>query len=61
MRESAFIESLRALATHPAARGLLDDAAVLEIAGRTKTCKSADLLRSSQSHRNSQRKSMGKV
>ena len=29
--ESAFIESLRALATHPAARGLLDDAAVLEI------------------------------
>jgi thiamine-monophosphate kinase len=35
MRESAFIESLRALATHPAARGLLDDAAVLEIGGRT--------------------------
>jgi thiamine-monophosphate kinase len=33
--ESAFIDSLRALATHPAARGLLDDAAVLEIAGRT--------------------------
>jgi thiamine-monophosphate kinase len=35
MRESAFIESLRALATHPAARGLLDDAAILEIGGRT--------------------------
>ncbi|MEA3063691.1 MAG: thiamine-monophosphate kinase [Sphingomonadales bacterium] len=33
--ESAFIESLRGLATHPAARGLRDDAAVLEIAGRT--------------------------
>lgn len=33
--ESAFIESLRALATHPAARGLADDAAVLEIGGRT--------------------------
>ncbi|HEX8240798.1 MAG TPA: thiamine-phosphate kinase [Allosphingosinicella sp.] len=35
MDESAFIESLRALATHPAARGLLDDAAVLEIGGRS--------------------------
>jgi thiamine-monophosphate kinase len=35
MNESAFIESLRALATHPAARGLLDDAAVLDVAGRT--------------------------
>jgi thiamine-monophosphate kinase len=34
-RESAFIESLRTVATHPAARGLLDDAAVLEIGGRT--------------------------
>lgn len=34
MSEPAFIESLRALATHPAARGLLDDAAVLDIAGR---------------------------
>ena len=33
--ESAFIESLRALATHPAARGLADDAAVLEFAGRS--------------------------
>jgi len=31
--ESAFIESLRALATHPAARNLLDDAAVLEVGG----------------------------
>lgn len=35
MNESAFIESLRALATHPAARKLLDDAAVLEVGGRT--------------------------
>ena len=35
MTEPAFIESLRALATHPAARGLLDDAAVLDFAGRT--------------------------
>ena len=33
MSESAFIESLRALAAHPAARGLADDAAVLEIGG----------------------------
>ena len=29
MNESAFIAALRAMATHPAARGLLDDAAVL--------------------------------
>lgn len=35
MNESAFIESLRALSTHPAARGLLDDAAVLEIGTRS--------------------------
>lgn len=35
MNESAFIESLKALATHPAARGLVDDAAVLEIGGRS--------------------------
>ncbi len=34
MNESAFIESLKALATHPAARGLADDAAVLDIGGR---------------------------
>jgi thiamine-monophosphate kinase len=34
-RESAFIDSLRALASHPAARGLTDDAAVLEFGGRT--------------------------
>lgn len=33
--ESSFIDSLRALATHPAARGLLDDAAVLSIDGRS--------------------------
>ncbi len=31
--ESAFIQSLRALAADPAARGLFDDAAVLEIGG----------------------------
>lgn len=31
--ESAFIDSLRALARHPAARGLIDDAAVLEVDG----------------------------
>ncbi|HEX8307667.1 MAG TPA: thiamine-phosphate kinase [Allosphingosinicella sp.] len=35
MDETAFIESLRALATHPAARGLLDDAAVLDMGGRS--------------------------
>ena len=34
-RESAFIASLRGLARGPAARGLLDDAAVLEIGGAT--------------------------
>ena len=33
--ESAFIQSLRALTTHRAARGLLDDAAVLDFAGRS--------------------------
>ena len=33
--ESAFIDSLRALAADPAARGLLDDAAVIEIGGET--------------------------
>lgn len=33
--ESAFIDSLRALATDPAARGLRDDAAVLEVGGVT--------------------------
>jgi thiamine-monophosphate kinase len=31
--ETAFIESLRALATHPGARGLLDDAAVIQVGG----------------------------
>jgi thiamine-monophosphate kinase len=35
MDEAGFIESLRALATHPAARGLADDAAVLDIGGRS--------------------------
>jgi thiamine-monophosphate kinase len=34
-RESDFIESLRGLAADPAARGLLDDAAVLDLGGRT--------------------------
>ena len=33
--EAAFIDSLRALATDPAARGLADDAAVLEVGGET--------------------------
>lgn len=33
--ESAFIEQLRVLATHPAARGLADDAATLTHGGRT--------------------------
>lgn len=33
--ESAFIDSLRALATHPAARDLTDDCAVLEIGSET--------------------------
>ncbi|MEA3046371.1 MAG: thiamine-monophosphate kinase [Sphingomonadales bacterium] len=33
--ESAFIDSLRSLATNPAARGLDDDAAVLEMGGET--------------------------
>lgn len=33
--EAAFIESLRALAHHPAARGLADDAAVLELGSET--------------------------
>ncbi len=33
--EAAFIEMLRALAHHPAARGLADDAAMLEIGGET--------------------------
>ena len=33
--EAAFIEMLRALAHHPAARGLSDDAAVLEVGGET--------------------------
>ncbi|WP_114952792.1 thiamine-phosphate kinase [Sphingosinicella terrae] len=33
MKEAAFIESLRGLATDAAARGLLDDAAVLQVGG----------------------------
>jgi thiamine-monophosphate kinase len=33
--EAAFIESLRALALHPAARGLADDAAVLDLGAET--------------------------
>ena len=35
MSETAFIEMLRVLATDPAARGLADDAAVIEIGGTT--------------------------
>ena len=35
MSEAAFIASLRALAQHPAARDLYDDAAVLEIGSET--------------------------
>ena len=35
MNEPDFIASLRALATHPAARGLADDCAVLEVGGET--------------------------
>ncbi|WP_310534477.1 thiamine-phosphate kinase [Novosphingobium sp.] len=35
MKELAFIEALRALAVHPGARGLNDDAAVLEVGGET--------------------------
>lgn len=42
-RELSFIESLRAIATHPAARGLRDDAAVLEI-GVTKLVLTQDAL-----------------
>ena len=34
MHEAAFIARLRAIATHPAARGLRDDAAVLDLGGR---------------------------
>jgi thiamine-monophosphate kinase len=35
LTEGEFIESLKSMATHPAARGLLDDAAVLDIGGRS--------------------------
>ena len=35
MNEAGFIAALRAIATHPAARGLADDAAVIEIGGET--------------------------
>jgi thiamine-monophosphate kinase len=35
VRERAFIDSLKALATSPAARGLADDAAVLAVGGET--------------------------
>jgi thiamine-monophosphate kinase len=41
--EHAFIAGLRALATHPAARGLSDDAAVLEI-GATRLVLTHDML-----------------
>lgn len=35
MNEDAFIARLRSIATHPAARGLMDDAAVLELGDRS--------------------------
>ena len=35
MNEAAFIAALRTLATHPAARGLNDDCAVLDVGGET--------------------------
>lgn len=35
MNEAAFIDTLRAFAAHPAARGLMDDCAVLELGGET--------------------------
>ena len=41
--ELSFIDQLRRIATHPAARGLLDDAAVLEIGG-AKLVLTHDLL-----------------
>lgn len=41
--ELSFIAQLREIATHPAARGLLDDAAVLEIGG-TKVVLTHDML-----------------
>ena len=43
MAELDFIAGLRALATHPAARGLLDDAAVLDV-GRKRLVLSHDML-----------------
>ena len=43
MNESAFIAAMRALATHPAARGLADDAAVLEVGG-TRLVITHDML-----------------
>ena len=42
-REAAFIDSLRALATHPAARNLTDDCAVLEL-GRETLVLTHDML-----------------
>lgn len=41
--ESAFIDALRALATDPAARGLMDDAAVLEV-GNARLVLTSDTL-----------------
>jgi thiamine-monophosphate kinase len=42
-QETSFIDSLRAIATHGGARGLLDDAAVLEVGG-TRLVLSHDML-----------------
>lgn len=44
MIESEFIGLLRALAPHPGARGLRDDAAVLDIAGGTQLVLTHDML-----------------
>jgi thiamine-monophosphate kinase len=43
LNEQAFIDQLKKLATHPAARGLVDDAAVLTI-GRHKVVVTHDML-----------------
>ncbi|MHA6316923.1 thiamine-phosphate kinase [Altererythrobacter sp. CAU 1778] len=42
--ERAFVEALRALARHPAARGLEDDVAVLEVGGETLVLTHDSLL-----------------
>ncbi|MGN3973912.1 thiamine-phosphate kinase [Tsuneonella sp. SYSU-LHT278] len=44
MNEAAFIEALRRIATHPAARGLDDDAAVLDVGGEKLVVTQDSLL-----------------